>query len=280
MNLRDTYDADRQYGLIVAISRNGASGTASLAKLILNYHYGLDAMEASNQREAFDLLGHYAASIRCVVLLPAGDEDTEAIAGLSRSGEIPLLLICHGAPAEGVYACLPNVYALAGDTGLSAQGSDMPQLIDQALQDSGLEKLYDGRGPASAAVQRRAVRLIRDLDTLPTLPQVVMQIMRLMADPTSSVADLEKLLIVDPAIVHKLVQVVNSPLFAPTGSERGWTLKDAVVRIGWKEVATIAQQVVLVSSFVRPQDSGFDLKRFWVHSLGCAVIADQAPGQR
>ena len=47
-----------------------------------------------------------------------------------------------------------------------------------------------------------------------------------------------------------------------------------------KQVATIAQQVALVNCFVKPRESDFDLHRFWLHSMGCAVIAEQLYTQR
>jgi len=40
-------------------------------------------------------------------------------------------------------------------------------------------------------------------------------------------------------------------------------------------VAAIAQQVSLVSSLAKPLQSKFDLRRFWEHSVGCAMVADR-----
>ena len=40
----------------------------------------------------------------------------------------------------------------------------------------------------------------------------------------------------------------------------------------------IAQQIKLINSLVKPENSPFNLRRFWVHSVGCAVIADGPVG--
>ena len=86
---------------------------------------------------------------------------------------------------------------------------------------------------------------------------------------------LEKNLLGDPAIVHKLLQVISTPVFAGGGHKGNWTLREAIIRLGLKKVGVIAQQVKLMNSLVKPQDSNFDINRFWTHSLGTALIADK-----
>ena len=79
----------------------------------------------------------------------------------------------------------------------------------------------------------------------------------------------------DPALVLKLMRVANAPAFAGTGHKGKWTLQEAIVRLGVKKVGAMAQQVALVNQLVRPEASGFDLKRFWEHSAGCALMASR-----
>ena len=42
----------------------------------------------------------------------------------------------------------------------------------------------------------------------------------------------------------------------------------------------IAQQIKLMNSLVKPQESQFDIRRFWEHSLGVALIADRLVTQK
>ena len=99
--------------------------------------------------------------------------------------------------------------------------------------------------------------------------------MRMVEDPQTSVEELEDLLTHDPAIVYKLLQVVNSSTFAGTANRESWPLQEAIVRLGRKQVGAIALQIKLMNSLVRPKESEFDLHRFWRHSVGCALIADR-----
>ena len=71
------------------------------------------------------------------------------------------------------------------------------------------------------------------------------------------------------------MQLANSPLFAGQGQKGPASLQDAIMRLGMKKVGAITQQIALVNTFVHTGSSGFDLQRFWEHSLACAVIADR-----
>ncbi len=71
------------------------------------------------------------------------------------------------------------------------------------------------------------------------------------------------------------MQTANSPLLAGPGRKEQSSLQEAIVRLGLRKVGAIAQQIALVNTFVSPEASGFDLQRFWEHSIACAVIADR-----
>ena len=154
--------------------------------------------------------------------------------------------------------------------------SSGPGLLQQILrthlpQD---EDLFSGEHEIAELEERVSERL-DNMDTLPTLPSIVTHIMRLVSDPKTTVRQLEDLLSSDPAIVLKVVQVANSAVFAGTTSNRRWTLNEAVVRLGLRKIGAIGQQIALINSFVRPEDSNFDMMRFWQHSVGCALLAEK-----
>jgi len=99
-----------------------------------------------------------------------------------------------------------------------------------------------------ADMQARVEHRLRNLKTLPTLPEVALRIMTMVQDPKLTIEDLEEVLTSDPAIVHKLLQVVNSPVFAGSGQKRGWSLKETIVRLGHNKVGGIAQQIKMINS--------------------------------
>ena len=112
---------------------------------------------------------------------------------------------------------------------------------------------------------------LQKLDSLPSLPTVLGRLLKLIKDPESTMSDLEVLLSSEPAIALKIQQVANS---AASG-QGATTLKDAITRLGNRKVGAIAQQIALINSMVRPDESGFDLRKHWSHSLACAIVADR-----
>lgn len=133
--------------------------------------------------------------------------------------------------------------------------------------------LEDANVLSYEALQAHLEQKLQKLKTLPTLPTIVSRIMKLVEDPESRIEDLEELLSTDPAIVSKILQVVKTPTFSGTGRSEDWTLQDAIVRLGLKQVGALAQQIELMNSLVKPGESPFDMRRFWEHSVGCAVLA-------
>ena len=146
----------------------------------------------------------------------------------------------------------------------------------QPAEQCGVDTIFsDSEDVPYLILQQRVNCRLRDLNTLPTLPEIVIRIMRLVNDPDTTTAELERLLSSDSAIVIKLLKVVRSPIFAGIGrSTDEWSLTDAIVRLGYKKVGGIAQQIKVINSFVSPRENEFDLRRFWEHSVGSALIAD------
>jgi len=142
------------------------------------------------------------------------------------------------------------------------------------LEETGLGNLFQrvDEMPYSA-VQQQVERRLRSINTLPTLPEIVMLMVN---DPKTTPEESERVVCTDPAIVMKLLQVMRSPVFTGTaGRTAKWSLKEIITRLGVKKVGAIAQQVKMINILVKPHDSEFDLKRFWEHSVGTAIIADK-----
>jgi len=274
-------DAEQEYGLIVHSAGEPQHALASFVRLMLNYQYGLGVLVGRNLSEATSLLIEHGHAIRCAFLVLDQETDSLQVVGaLGRKGKLPVFILCPDhlvAAYESQLSESLNVFVCAWQKVFNQSGPSLQQIADQAFCQNDIETLYDERRHdlLGGGVNKRVSTMLQNMNTLPTLPIIVLRIMRLVNDPKSTVEALEKLLISDPAVVHKLVQVVNSPFFAGEGHKGRWTLKEAIVRLGRREMGTIAQQIKLINSFVKPQGSGFDLRRFWIHSVGCAVIADR-----
>ncbi|MFH1571718.1 MAG: HDOD domain-containing protein [Gemmatimonadota bacterium] len=271
----------QEYGLIVLQSGKEQQSLARVLMLILNYRYGLDLIRASSFYEGFSAVQKQGSRVRCAVVIQDRKIDSKmSIASIGDGGRVPVFLVlpdyCLDQHRE-LCQRMENVHFCAWERALTQAEDSLPAQISRVFRDQGIGDLFspETQSLPYAEVQRLVERRLAHLKTLPTLPQVALRIMGMIGDPDSTVEDLEEVLTADPAVVHKLLQVVSSPVFAGRGNKDGWSLPEAIVRLGRRKVGAIAQQIKLMTSLVQPEDSLFDLRRFWEHSVGCALIADR-----
>jgi HD-like signal output (HDOD) protein len=245
---------------------------ANFLKVLLNYQYGLEVEVVSDLIKASQILRKDGERIRSFFIVQDRALNVSStLPLLTAQGEKPVVVLY---PAELLErerdACLEvdNVYLCAWEMAFGKQSFTLTRLVEIAFEENGIGTL---EGDVESTLEARLDRMA----ALPTLPGVVLRIIRLMRDPATTMDDLEQLLISDPAIVLKIMEAINSPSFAGGSRSSEWTLKDALVRMGLRQVGAIAQQIALVNCFVKPQESSFDLRRFWAHSLGTAVVADR-----
>ena len=270
----DSINDDSNADLAVIVRDDGKSQklVANFLKVLLNYQYGLEVEVVSDLIKAGQILRKNADRIRSFFIVqdrPLNVSNTLPL--LTRQGEIPVIVLYPAELLESERdACLEvdNVYLCAWEMAFGKQSFTLTRLVEIAFEENEIGIL---EGDVKSTLEARLDRMA----ALPTLPGVVMRIIRLMRDPATTMDDLEQLLTSDPAIVLKIMEVVNSPAFAGGSRNSEWTLKDALVRMGLRQVGAIAQQIALVNCFIKPQESNFDLRRFWAHSLGSAVVADR-----
>ena len=279
-------ETNQEFGLIVLETGKAQQAVAKFLNLLLNYQYGLSIMVAPDIEKATSLLAQNGKRIRCVCVIKS-EEITSQISAqaLSLQHTVPLFLImptkklglqrmsCAG--AEGVFCC-------AWERVFSQTEASLQHLVGGVLEQKGIGNLFaDLDSIPYPALRQQVERRLRNINTLPTLPEIVMRIMRLVNDPKTTPDELDRVLCTDPAIVMKLLQVMKSPVFTGTGGRVSkWTLKEIITRLGVKKVGAIAQQVKMINSLVRPEESEFDMKRFWEHSVGSAIIADKLQTDR
>ncbi len=123
--------------------------------------------------------------------------------------------------------------------------------------------------------QERLLRIIEDeLQDLPPLPAVVMRVMQTINDPTTSAADLNRLIAGDPALTSKVLRLVNSSYYG--FPRRISTVTHAVVILGFNTVRNLTTSLGVFSAFdPHGQQTAMDRDKFWAHSLGVAVAAGE-----
>jgi HD-like signal output (HDOD) protein len=272
--------ASQGYGIIVQQDGKPQQVLAKFLNLMLNYQFGLSILVAPSLPRASSLLMEHDAEVCCAFIVHSEKVENKTVIGvLSKHGEIPVFMVVPQSVIEAqqeVCAELSNIFYCAWEKAFSRSAESLQKTATAILEEYGIgDVMQDADDVPFEALQQRVETRMRNINTLPTLPEIVMRIMRLVNDPKTTTEQLEQLLCTDPAIVMKLLQVVKSPTFASTVQRGSWSLSEIIVRLGLKKVGAIAQQIKMINSLVKPEESEFDLRRFWEHSVGSAIIADR-----
>ncbi|RJP81630.1 MAG: HDOD domain-containing protein [Candidatus Zixiibacteriota bacterium] len=128
-----------------------------------------------------------------------------------------------------------------------------------------------GNRPADAEILQ-VKRLAESIPGLPALPAVAAQLMEAMDDPTTSAAELARLISSDPALTARLLKLANSTYYG--FPRRIGTVNLAVVVLGLETVRDLSLSVLITDCFYHPHDDlPFPFDKFWSHSLTSAVAA-------
>src|SRR4051812_21747730 len=113
---------------------------------------------------------------------------------------------------------------------------------------------------------------IKKVTTIATLPEITAQIIKTVEDPRSSAAQLHKIIAHDPALVTRILKVVNSSFYGLPGQIG--SIERAIVLLGLNAVKNIAVAASLGQLFRGVTlCEGFNAKDLWTHCVGVAVVA-------
>lgn len=110
------------------------------------------------------------------------------------------------------------------------------------------------------------------LNDLPTLPTVVQELNRIIADPMSTIKDVEEVMLKDQSLTAKVLTLANSAYYAIPGG-----VSNLSRAIGFLGFDTVHQLVIAASVFSTLKITGetkFDLISFWKHSIGVAIVSE------
>jgi HD-like signal output (HDOD) protein len=105
---------------------------------------------------------------------------------------------------------------------------------------------------------------------LPTLPEVAVKLNRLLSDPETTVEIVVDTVKQDPAIVGKMLQLVNSSFYGL--GKTVTSVSRAVVILGFNMIRNALVSVSVIDSMKCLGGAGVELKSFWRHAISCAVI--------
>jgi HD-like signal output (HDOD) protein len=131
--------------------------------------------------------------------------------------------------------------------------------------------------PAAAAAKKKDPQAIindavNQISHIATLPEITLKIIELVENPRSTAQDLNKLISNDPALVARILKVVNSAFYGLPGQIG--SINRAIVLLGLNAVKNIVIAASLAKLFrggrVSPHFSAKDL---WTHSIAVGVMS-------
>ena len=109
---------------------------------------------------------------------------------------------------------------------------------------------------------------LNNIRNLPTLPEVIQKLSSTIHNVNSSATQVAAIIEDDPAIMTRVLKVVNSAFYA--GVERIDSIQQAVTRIGFTSIYNIALSTSIFSVFPK-KGGGFSRKKFWKHCIGTGI---------
>lgn len=125
---------------------------------------------------------------------------------------------------------------------------------------------------APADPQTIARDAVKGVAALATLPEVTAQIMKTVEDPRSSASSLHKIISHDPALVARILKLVNSAFYGLPGQIT--SVDRAITLLGLNAVKNVAVAASLGQMFRGSKlCEGFSVRELWTHCVAVAVTA-------
>jgi hypothetical protein len=135
--------------------------------------------------------------------------------------------------------------------------------------------------PAAAAPADNSAAVmaaVKKVSTIATLPEVTAQIIKTVEDPKSSACQLHKIVSHDPALVTRILKVVNSAFYGLPGQIG--SIERAIVLLGINAINNIAVAASLGQNFRGPKlCDGFADKDLSTHCIAVGVTAREMAKQ-
>lgn len=113
-----------------------------------------------------------------------------------------------------------------------------------------------------------------DLGKLPSGPRVLARLISVVRQPHVQLTDVAELFLADPALTARIVAACNSSYYSR--GERTTDIREAIIRLGLKEVTRIAQVVTLTDLRKHPTHLYTEAAgHFWERSLHTAFVIEE-----
>jgi putative nucleotidyltransferase with HDIG domain len=131
---------------------------------------------------------------------------------------------------------------------------------------------------ALAEPQARVLEAVKKVSSIATLPEVTAKIIATVEDPKSTASTLHKIVSHDPALVTRIMKVVNSAFYGLPGQIG--SIERAIVLLGLNAIKNIAVAASLGQLFKGAKlCDGFTAKDLWTHCIAVGVAARELARQ-
>jgi putative nucleotidyltransferase with HDIG domain len=117
-------------------------------------------------------------------------------------------------------------------------------------------------------------QVMAKLDSFPAMPRTAARVMKLLSEPTSSAAAVERSVRYDPGLTANIIKFANSSYLG--FPQRIGSVRQGIVRLGWKRVYQLAVASCVSGIMTKPVP-GYDLPHgeLWRHCVGVSVATEQ-----
>lgn len=122
--------------------------------------------------------------------------------------------------------------------------------------------------------QAKISLVLRKVKDIPSLPEVVTKVMELVSNPSSSAAELSKVIAHDPGLTSRVLRLVNSAYYG--FPKQISSVQQAIMILGFTTMRGLVLSTSIFKIFT-PKDSKtgktIDYVKFWKHSISTALCS-------
>lgn len=130
------------------------------------------------------------------------------------------------------------------------------------------------RDPSSQENVAKTNLILRKVKDIPSLPEVVTKVMELVSNPTSSAAELSKVIAHDPGLTTRVLRLVNSAYYG--FPKQISSVQQAIMILGFTTMRGLVLSTSIFKIFTSKDSSSgktIDYKIFWKHSINTALCS-------
>ena len=124
--------------------------------------------------------------------------------------------------------------------------------------------------------RKKTEKILSNIFSLPAITEIMQEASRMLDDPTTSTAELARLIGRDQGLSSRILSIANSSLYGLP--RKVATIDFALLVIGYKDTKNIVIALSLMEAFKNKNDANLNYKNVWVHSYSVGGAARKLAG--